>query len=61
MKRVTLKFRSLQDLSNCMYELGVKRPVIDYNNYFLTADLTDAQIVFAKSCGAEVIEIIVMK
>lgn len=44
-----------------MYELGVKRPVIDYNNYFLTADLTDAQIVFAKSCGAEVIEIIVMK
>jgi hypothetical protein len=55
MKKVTLRFLSLHDLSECMFQLGVTKPEIDYDNYTLVADLTDKQIQQAKDCGGEVV------
>jgi hypothetical protein len=55
MKKVILKFLSLHDLSECMFQLGITNPQIDYENYTLTADLSGKQIEQAKDCGGEVI------
>jgi hypothetical protein len=59
MNRVTLRFPSLQLMAECMFEIGITRPVIDYNQYLVTAELTDRQIQNAKSCHAEIIDITV--
>jgi hypothetical protein len=59
MKNVTLKFPSLQLMAECMFQLGITKPTIDYDNCLLTALLNDQQILYAKDCKAEVIEIIV--
>jgi hypothetical protein len=61
MQRVTLKFQTLQLLSECMFMLSIQAPVIDYENYLLTADLTDKQVEEAVECDAQIIEQIVMK
>jgi hypothetical protein len=59
MKKVTLRFPSLQLLAECMFQLGISRPDIDYDRCLATADLTDQQVEDAKECQAEVVEIIV--
>jgi hypothetical protein len=59
MKRVTLRFPSLQLMADCMFQIGITRPVINYEQYFLTADLSEKQIEQAKDCQAEIVEIIV--
>lgn len=59
MKKVTLRFPSLQTLADCIFQLGIQRPVIDYDKYLLTADLTEQQIAYAKECDAEVVDLIV--
>jgi len=61
MQRVTLKFRTLQLLSECMFILSVHAPVIDYENYLLTSDLTDQQLEHAVEYDAQIIEQIVME
>jgi hypothetical protein len=60
MKRVTLKFPSLQLLADCMFQLSISRPVIDYVNYILTAELSERQILEALDCQAEIIEQVVI-
>jgi hypothetical protein len=42
-----------------MFQLGLSKPVIDYDRYLLTADLTDEQVSYAKECDAEIVDIIV--
>jgi hypothetical protein len=59
MKKVTLRFPSLQQLADCLFQLGITRPVIDYDKYLLTADLTDKQLSYAEECDAQVVDIIV--
>jgi len=59
MKKVTLRFPSLQLLAECMFQLGISKPVIDYDQYLLTADFSEQQINYAKECHAEIVEIIV--
>ncbi len=59
MKKVTLRFPSLQHLAECIFQLSISKPVIDYDRYFLTADLSESQIENAQECQGEVIEIIV--
>jgi hypothetical protein len=48
MKQVTLSFPSLGDLAECMFYQNVRRPLIDYDKYTFTAELTDAQIEGAR-------------
>ena len=55
MRKVTIKFDSLQSLSDCLYNLGIDRPAIDYYNYSFTADLTEKQINRAKECGGQIV------
>ena len=55
MKKVTLKFSSLHELSECMFQLNIPKPEIDYEKYTLRADLTDKQIAHARECGGIVI------
>jgi hypothetical protein len=57
MKKVTLRFLTLHELSECMFQLGIARPEIDYEKYTLTAELSDKQIQHAKDCGGELIAI----
>lgn len=59
MKKVTLRFPSLQLLADCLFQLGITRPVIDYDKYLLTADLTEKQLSYAQECEAQVVDIIV--
>jgi hypothetical protein len=59
MKRVTLRFPSLQLMADCIFQVGITRPVIDYEQYLLTADLSELQIEHAKDCNAEIVDIIV--
>jgi hypothetical protein len=56
MKRVTLKFGSLQHLAECMFQLSIKRPEINYENFTLIAILSDEQINTAIACGGQVVE-----
>jgi hypothetical protein len=55
MKKVTLKFDSLSELSECMYQLGVTRPLLDYAKYTMTAILNEDQIEHAISCKAQIV------
>ncbi|GAA4335537.1 hypothetical protein [Flaviaesturariibacter amylovorans] len=48
MSQVTLLFPSLADLAECMYHLSIRRPVIDYDRFTLTAELTPEQVERAK-------------
>jgi hypothetical protein len=59
MKKVTLRFPSLQSLAECIFQLGLSKPVIDYDRYLLTADLTEQQVAYATECDAEIVDIIV--
>jgi hypothetical protein len=59
MKKVTLRFPTLQLLADCMFELSILNPVIDYERCLLTADLTDQQVAYAKECQAVIVDIIV--
>jgi hypothetical protein len=61
MKRVTLRFPSLQLLADCMFQLSITKPVIDYENFILTADLSDRQIADAVECEAEILEQVVLE
>jgi hypothetical protein len=61
MQRVTLRFQTLQLLSECMFMLSIQAPVIDYEKYLLTAELTEKQVQEAVECDAEIIEQIVME
>ena len=61
MKKVTLRFPSLQLMADCIFQLSIARPVIDYDNYILTADLSDRQIAEAVECKAEIIDVIVLE
>jgi hypothetical protein len=61
LKKVTLKFPSLQLLADCLFQLAIKSPVIDYENYTVVADLTDKQLEEAEICQAEIIEHVVLK
>jgi len=61
MKRVTLKFSSLQRMADCMYSVGITRPAIDYDLYTLTADLSDKQLEELKEFQVEMIELIVLE
>lgn len=55
MKKVTLKFLSLHELSECMFQLNIAKPEIDYEKYTLVADLSEKQIQQAKDCGGIVL------
>jgi hypothetical protein len=55
MRRITIKFDSLQSLSDCLYNLGIDKPVIDYYNYCFTAELSETHIDRARECGGEVV------
>jgi hypothetical protein len=46
----------LQQLAECMFQLGLRRTEIDYNEFTFIADLTDEQIQVAISCQAEVVK-----
>lgn len=61
LKKVTLKFPSLQLLADCMFQLAIKKPEIDYENYIVVAELTDKQLEEAQICQAEIIDQIVLK
>jgi hypothetical protein len=47
MKRFTLKFANLAVLSNCIYELGITKPPIDYKEITVIVDLTGEQVEYA--------------
>jgi hypothetical protein len=47
MKRVTLRFSNLAVLSNCIFELGITKPPIDYKEVTVIVDLTVEQIEYA--------------
>ena len=49
MKRVTVQFSSLTALSNCMYELGINKPTIDYGDVTVIVDLTPDQLTYCIS------------
>jgi hypothetical protein len=55
MKKVTLQFSSLHYLAECLFQLGISRPEIDYEKFRITAELTDQQIEHAKDCHGQVI------
>jgi hypothetical protein len=61
LKKVTLRFPSLQLLADCMFQLGVNNPEIDYEKYIVVADLTDKQLEEAAGCQAEIIDQIVLR
>jgi hypothetical protein len=61
MKKVTLRFPSLQLMADCMYQLGLPNSVIDYELYQFTADLTDKQVKDAQDCDGVVVDIIVLE
>lgn len=61
LKKVTLKFPSLQLLADCLFQLAIKSPEIDYENYIVVADLTEKQLEDAQICQAEIIEQTVLK
>ncbi len=56
-----MKFPNLQLLADCMFALGITRPIIDYVNFTLVANLTDKQLAEAVECQAEVINRVVIK
>jgi hypothetical protein len=47
MKRVTLRFANLAVLSNCIFELGISKPPIDYKEITVILDLTNDQLEYA--------------
>jgi hypothetical protein len=47
MKRVTLRFANLAVLSNCIFELGITKPPIDYKEITVILDLTNDQLEYA--------------
>jgi hypothetical protein len=47
MKRVTLRFANLAVLSNCIFELGITKPPIDYKEVTVIMDLTTEQVEYA--------------
>jgi hypothetical protein len=47
MKRVTLRFANLAVLSNCIFELGITKPPIDYKAITVIVDLTGEQLEYA--------------
>lgn len=53
---MTLKFDNLQDLADCLYHLGLNKPSINYEDYTITASLTDKQLEIAKQCRCVIIE-----
>jgi hypothetical protein len=60
LSKVTLKFPSLQLLADCLFQLAIQQPEIDYENYIVKAELTDRQIEEAKICDAEILELIAL-
>jgi hypothetical protein len=44
-----------------MFQLSITKPVIDYENFILTADLSDRQIADAVECEAEILEQVVLE
>ena len=61
LKQVSLQFKSLSELAECMFALGVDKPVINYETYILTCDLTDEQLEHAISMKAHIVEKTVSK
>jgi hypothetical protein len=59
MQKITLKFPSLQLMAECMFQLSITNPLIDYENYTLSADLSATQLEELKECKCEIIEQIV--
>ncbi|RYZ20632.1 MAG: hypothetical protein EOO16_16015 [Chitinophagaceae bacterium] len=55
MTTITLAFPSLNDLAECMFSLGLRRPVIDYDQRSFTAQLTPEQIEVAKKFRGTVV------
>jgi hypothetical protein len=53
---VSLKFKSLSELAECMFQLGVNKPTINYEEYILHAELTDEQLEHAISCRAQIVD-----
>jgi hypothetical protein len=52
MKKVTLRFNNLQELSECVYHFGLRHPEINYEQRSFSAVLSAEQIEMAKSLNA---------
>ena len=59
MKRVSLQFKSLSELAECMFAMGVDRPSINYENYILTAEISDEQLEHAINSKAQIVDPII--
>jgi hypothetical protein len=57
MKQVTLKFSSLAIMAECINQLGLVRPSINYNHFLFTAELSEEQIQHAVfACKAQLVD-----
>ena len=56
MKQVSLQFKSLSELAECMFAMGVDKPTINYQTYVLTCEVTAEQLEYAISMKAHIIE-----
>jgi hypothetical protein len=61
MKQVSLQFKSLSELAECMFAMGVDKPIINYEAYILTCQLNDEQLEHAISMKAHLVERTVIK
>lgn len=56
MKQVSLQFKSLNELAECMFELGINKPEINYQTCVLTAELNEEQLEHAISMKAQIVD-----
>ncbi|RYY96383.1 MAG: hypothetical protein EOO11_13620 [Chitinophagaceae bacterium] len=55
MAQTVLKFNNLQDLAECMFQLNVRRPLLDYDLFTMTAELSAVQVERARDFRAQVL------
>jgi hypothetical protein len=56
MKQVSLQFKSLSELAECMSDLGVDKLTINYKAYILTCKVTGEQLEYAIKMKAHIVE-----
>ncbi|MDB5197503.1 MAG: hypothetical protein JWP88_1874 [Flaviaesturariibacter sp.] len=61
MREVSLLFRSLSELAECMFAMGVDKPEINYEKYILKANLSEEQLEHAISMKAQIVDKPVIK
>ena len=59
MKQVSIKFKTLNELADCVYQLGLYRPFIDYENRILKGIFTQEQLNHVLHCKGEIIDEVV--